>query len=107
MRYPIVVNKQDIPKLPAIEHHVLPHDVSDVLQIGFRYFAAITEASVKAHPHGSTEREEDVLEQPVHPGEKVVLEDPQTLVDAIELTGKHRPMKNLIEETLIKLGTAR
>ena len=99
MGYPVVIYEYNVSKLPAIEHHVLPHYIPDVLQIGSRYLAAVTKAGVKPHPHGTAEGEEDVFSQPVHPGENVILEYPQTPVDAIKLTGKHGPMEHLCEAT--------
>ena len=95
MRDSEVVNQQHVPELPAVEHHVAPDDVTEVLQVMFRNLRAVSKGGVKPHPLWPEDGEEEELEHPHEPGEDPVLPVSQSLVDPVKLVWDHGPVEQL------------
>ncbi len=62
MRHPEVVYHKHVPLLPAIEHKVPPHCVSNVVEMSVWYLCTISIAGVKTDFFGAENCEENELE---------------------------------------------
>ena len=99
MRDPEVVYHEHVSLLPAIEHKVPPHCVSNVAHCTIRYGRTIAIASVHTKAQFSRGCFQSDIEEaggPQDPGVEQLFETPQALVHTVGLVIIHGPMKYLI-----------